>query len=121
MKRDWNLCKEILRRLEEKPERQHSMSFSEFEDLGTKERVGYHVYLLHNAGLIEAYTGNKPTRTDGYTPAHLTWEGQEFLEAARNDVAWKKALDLIADKGGGATFEILKAILTVLLKENFGL
>ena len=121
MTRDWDLCKKILHRLVEKPERQHSMSLSEFENLGSKERVGYHVYLLYNAGLIEAYTGRKPQRTDGYTPAHLTWEGQDFLEAARNDVVWKKALDRIADKGGGATFEILKAILVALLKENLGL
>ena len=121
MKRDWNLCKEILCRLETKPERQHSMRLSEFEDLGVKERVGYHVYLLHDAGLIEAYTSNKPNRTDAYEPAHLTWEGQDFLEAAKNDVAWKKALKHIAEKGGGATTEILKATLVFFLKDMLGI
>lgn len=121
MTRNWELCKEILSQLERKPERQHSMSLSEFENLGTKERIGYHVYLLYDAGLIEAYTGRNPRRTDGYEPAHLTWEGQDFLEAAKNDVAWRKAIDLITDKGGAVTFEILKTVLTMLLKENIGI
>lgn len=121
MKRDWDLCKAILQKLEEKPERQHSISLSELEELGVKERVGYHVYLLYDAGLIEAYVGRPPKRTDGYTPAHLTWEGQDFLEAARNDVAWRKALKYIADRGGGATFEILTIILDTYLRENLNL
>ena len=122
MKRDWNLCRGILHRLVEKPERQHSMPLSEFEDLeSSKERIGYHVYLLHDAGLIVAYKGSNPNRTDTYVPAHLTWEGQEFIEAATNDVDWKKSLENIAKKGGGATLEILKLTLSALLKERLGL
>ncbi len=46
--------------------------------------------LLHEAGLIDA---EKLTSADGVCgkPKRLTYNGHEFLDAARSDAVWRKA------------------------------
>jgi hypothetical protein len=46
----------------------------------------------------------------------LTWEGHEFLDAARDDTRWSKAKKLVQEKGGSLMFEALKAVLVQTLK-----
>jgi hypothetical protein len=74
------------------------------------EAVGYHVMLLHQAGLLEA-TDLSSMGNREWKPKWLTWEGHEFLEASRNETVWKKTLATVKDKGGGAVFEVVKALL----------
>jgi hypothetical protein len=66
--------------------------------------------LLQQAGLLEA---QDLSSRDGmhFAPKWLTWQGHEFLEAARDDSRWKKALELLRAKGGGLVFDVLKAVL----------
>jgi hypothetical protein len=75
--------------------------------------VGYHVMLLHQAHLIVAENQSYEQTSDasGWRPVALTWSGHEFLSAAENDGTWNKAKSLIASKGSGMAFEILKALL----------
>jgi hypothetical protein len=51
----------------------------------------------------------------------MTWAGHEFLDAAREDTRWKKAMDIVRDKGRSVTFEVLKALLISLIKTAVGL
>jgi hypothetical protein len=48
-------------------------------------------------------------------------QGHEFLDASRNETVWKKTLKTINEKGGGLTFEVIKALLTQYTKEEFNL
>ena len=83
MKRDMGLCREILRRieaLEGSPARPLKI-----EGHSEKE-VGYHVYLLHDAGLIKATDiGAQDVSTPNWWPLHLTWKGHEYLDQHRGD------------------------------------
>jgi hypothetical protein len=113
MKRDMDLCREVLRRLEEHPEPENYFPLN--IDNRSDEEVSYHVRLLHQAGLID---GENTTSRDGFGwhAFNLTWEGHEFLEAARDDGLWKKAKDTTLSKGGGLTLDVLKAVLVELAK-----
>lgn len=51
----------------------------------------------------------------------LTWAGHEFAEAARDDARWKKAMGLVAEKGGSITLDVMKDLLVSLMKSTFGL
>src|SRR4051794_40468009 len=57
----------------------------------TDEEVGYHIYLMADAGLL---TGEDSTHlgctSPRWMPSALTWAGHEFLDAARNDSVWAK-------------------------------
>lgn len=48
----------------------------------------------------------------------LTWDGHEFLEAARDDSLWEKAKRLVLEKTGTLTFEALKLALMEAMKSS---
>jgi hypothetical protein len=51
----------------------------------------------------------------------ITWDGYDFLEAAKNEAIWKKATDALTHSGVGVTLEILKALLIDFSKKAVGL
>jgi Hypothetical protein (DUF2513) len=86
------------------------------------EEVGFHVHLLGQAKLLE--TEDITTHGDkspNALPLGITWDGYDFLEAARNEVIWKKATDTLTHSGVGVTLEILKALLIDFGKKAVGL
>ena len=82
----------------------------------TEEEVNYHVMLLDEAGLIKAQ--NLTSHSGGrYIPIRLTWQGHEFLDAARDDTRWNKTKEVMAE-AGGFVFEIAKALLIEFMKKQ---
>ena len=114
MKRDMDLIRLILLNVEGEEEIDLS--------LYTQEKIGYHSWLLSDAGLVE---GQDITGLgDGHPEAIITWlnwEGHDFLDAARDDTTWNKAQTTIQEKVGTVTFDMLKALLVALTKEQLGL
>lgn len=101
----------------EKDATQKGFFVPEVEDY-TPEEINYHIELLEQAGL--AKTSRIPTgRSDIWKLGALMWEGQDFLDNARNQTTWNQAKELVKSKGGGASFEIFKAILISLVKSQF--
>jgi hypothetical protein len=109
MKRDMELARRILLAVEEAPCDSGGWVDRAIPDASEKQ-VAYHVMLLHQAGLVEA-TDLSTMRNREWKPKWLTWEGHEFLEASRNETAWKRTLATVGDKGGGAIFEVVRALL----------
>lgn len=119
MKRDLDLIRKMVLAIESAesgwaPE----LSFEAY----TPCQVGYHAYLLVDAGLAK---GVDNSAHGGQAPSAvitcLTWAGHEFAEAARDDIRWRRALAIAMEKGGAITFEVLKQLLTILMKGAFGL
>jgi len=119
VKRDLDLIRKMLLAVEE-----NSAGFApdlKFEGY-TDEQVGYHAYLLVDAGLarganVTAHVSDGPEAII----QSLTWEGHEFIDAARDDSRWQKAKSIVAEKGGGITLDVLKALLISLAKSAVGL
>jgi Hypothetical protein (DUF2513) len=52
----------------------------------------------------------------------LTMEGHNFLEAARDETRWSKAMKTVQEKGGGAvTIGVLIQLLSALMKQSLGI
>lgn len=83
----------------------------------TSNQVSYHIMLLHNAGLIEAVDASSKDGID-WKARNLTWEGHDFLEASENDTVWNKAKQIMKEKGGGMTLDVLKQLLVKLLQQH---
>jgi hypothetical protein len=79
------------------------------------DAINYNLILLLEAGYIigKEFSGNDQVTI---YPIRLTWEGHEFLDAARDDTRWEKAKSAIS-KVGGWSFEIAKPILMELAKD----
>ena len=107
MKRDMDLIRKILLRIEAS---NNALDMNDILDLGESEQqIAYHLELLLDAGLINAIDACTKTG-DNYMDLSLTWDGHEFLEAARDPSRWEQAR-LVAGKAGMMTFDILKEIL----------
>ena|ERR1019366_2380837 len=103
MKRDINIVRELLLRSE--------AAESPFAVSGVIET--YHVRLMIDAGLIDGRISEEITAT-----AHnawinrLTWAGHEFLDAARDEVLWRRVRDKFRPESSwtfGILLELLKA------------
>jgi hypothetical protein len=119
MKRDMDIVRTILLKIEDSEESPLGWTNIEIPDQ-PPELVSYHVLLLTDAGLVES--NNLSTRAGlDVRPKRLTWEGHEFLDAAKNDTIWNKAKDLVKEKGGSIPFEVLKGMLIKMTASLFGL
>lgn len=127
MKRNEDLLREILFLVEKHPfddgddwiniwtdihEHKNKQASSRY----TNKEISYHVMLLHEAGFIKAVEINK----DVWMPIRLTWDGHEFLEAARDTKRWNQVKDSMKSVGG-FVFEIGKPLLIELIKTQVGL
>ena len=118
MKRDMDLVREILLRIEDAP----GFAPKDIEVDGHSEAsVAYHIYLLIDAGFVE---GIDTTRMGSGGPTGLarrmTWEGHEFLDAAREPERWGVVKKMIG-KIGGATLPVWATLLENLRLEALGL
>ena len=57
----------------------------------------------------------------GHMVRNLTWEGHEFLDSAGNESVWDKTRQFIAEKGGGASFQVLTELLKKMILRQFDL
>jgi hypothetical protein len=74
--------------------------------------------LLDQAGLLTAEDLSSIDQVDasGWKPITLTWEGSEFLDAARSSENWAKAKRIMSEKGGGMVLEAMKSLLVEIAK-----
>ena len=111
MKRDM----ELIRLLLLKVEGEDIPDLSRF----TEEQQTYHLAQLINAELAH---GGVVEDERGYPCAAvatwLTWKGHEFLDAARNETIWKKAISRIKATGAALPLPILQDILTQLIRKQ---
>ena len=115
MKRDMDLIRQILLFLEDIDtfDTPLKMSVEEFD----QSIIDYHIYLLNQAGLIKAFDFSADEYSD-WRASHLTWQGHEFLAVAKDDTRWNKVKTAVKKHGGSATFEVVKTLLSELLKEQ---
>lgn len=119
MKRDMDLIRKILLAIEESPEGwAPRLEIENYSDVA----IGYHAYLLIDAGLAHR---DDATPMGSEAPegliTHLTWEGHEFAEAARDDNRWNQAMGVVAEKGGDVTLDVMKQLLVSLMRGSLGL
>src|SRR5207245_11663571 len=114
MKRDMNLIRLLLMRLEGEQE-------VDLDAYSENERI-YHSALLIEANLVDGVIRKDAEGyPSGVASIRLTWKGHDFLDAARNESVWKKATGKVRSKGLSLTFDLLKELLTLTLRHELGL
>ena len=106
MKRDFDLIRKILFEIEDVPAGETNFHFDAMDgyDLVT---VNEHIELLEQAGLIKAAIMRDFSGICAVSIQGLTWQGHDFLDAARNDTLWNKAKEKYLKPGMSVTFDIL--------------
>jgi hypothetical protein len=111
MKRDMEIVRNLLLRAEAA---EGSVSINDPVET-------YHVRIMIQAGLVEGRISEEITSD---APRHsyihnLTWTGHDFLDAARNDTAWRTVKEKVLKPGVSWTFELLKEVLKALARQQF--
>ena len=111
-----DLARLILLKIEQTADDPRSWINLEVPDY-TPAEVSYHVMILNEAGLIDACDLSTMGRGNSdWRPKRLTWNGHEFLDAARNDSIWNKA----KEKAISMNFELLKELLLCIIRQQLG-
>jgi hypothetical protein len=119
VKRDMDLVRAILIVLDDHPSgyAPHKIEIDGYSD----EQIGYHIYLLGQAGLLDV---SDASSLDGLSPKaiphSLTWAGHEFLASAREQSNWLQAKKIIKGAGEGS-FQVWQAVLTKVVMSGLGL
>ena len=88
----------------------------------SEEEIGHHVYLMGQAGLLVVIDYiNMASPSPVATPVSMTWNGHEFLSAAKSDSVWNQAKSRLGGTFQTVSLEVLKALLVAVTKENIGL
>jgi len=122
LKRDMDLVRTILLHFEEKKDFRHQKP-EDFQFAGFDERtIAYHVDLMYEAGLLscEATRSRGKERLVQAIPYRLTWQGHEFLDAARNPKVWEQAKSTFREKAIGMSFDLLREVLIGLSRAGLG-
>lgn len=120
MKCDRNLVRKMLLEIENQ-ESGYAPGNIVIEDYN-QEQIRYHAYIMTQGGLIESIScTNLNSNSPQAIPKNLTWAGHEFIATARNDTLWKKAMNMVNEKGGSITISALSQLLGSLMKQQFNL
>ena len=123
MKREIDLVRLILKDLGEAP------SGEIIEDVRYHDRydptvIHYNMKLLIDEGFVvedRIQLGDRGRGILSISLKELTWKGNDFLDAARDDSVWQKAKQHILKPGASFTFDVLLEWLKAELKSRLGL
>lgn len=90
MQRDMDLIRQLLFKMED-----HSGAFAPHDyavEGYTPDQIGYHIWLSGQAGLMKVIdVTNAGSSGPQAIPLNLTWDGHDFIAAARSDTTWAHA------------------------------
>lgn len=107
MKRNLDLARLIVQRLREKESQDGWLELT--LDGFSPDDISYHVYLLSDAGLVDAQEA--PAGSGTWKARGLRWAGHEFFEVSRNKILWKAAKSRLHEQGIGVSFDLIKSLL----------
>jgi hypothetical protein len=115
MKRDMDLLRSILLEIEKSETWNEGIEIK--IDGKNNEEIGYHIFLLEQANLIEIVEQRPMGPKSGRHPCCLTWAGCEFLSAAKDDTRWNSVKEN-AKRIGAEVFEvILKGLISSAIQQ----
>lgn len=116
MRRDWELVRRIMLRVEERNHEEREVTSADFKP--TDEALAaYNMQLLVEAGLAEG--GGRFDMVNAPPYAYilrLTWPGHELLDDIRGETAWTRIKTVAKDKGIDLTIDSIKVLAKVVVE-----
>lgn len=120
MKRDMDLIRELMLKLESIPLEFGDNTHLEPSDPRLQiadysvDQIAYHLDLIEQAGFLKSCRGRPAI---GVMFSGLSWSGHEFLDSVRNPDVWHKT-KAIAAAAGGATIDIIVMAAKTYLQQQ---
>lgn len=111
MKRDWEIIRAVLLKLEGAPSANTVLRPDHMREYPEQE-VAYNMRLLHQAGYLKG--SFLESSSNGVINAaivkHLTNAGHELLDTIRNETVWEKTKATFQSRGIDMTFDLVIAV-----------
>ena len=122
MKRDLDLCRELMLAFEAAPAGQtiHTISLTGGGEIDAANAFA-HIDLLIGAGFLEGEVYPNQTDPDNgmFFVEKITWAGHDFIDSARSESVWSKTKDRLK-KAGSWTFSLVMETLKDEAKSHIG-
>ena len=123
MKRDLDLIRDMMLRIEACHPKDGKITSETFKDLcDDEEKVAFHLFILYDVGFIVAEPVNhSKMRCSDYIVEYLTFIGCDYLDSIRDQSVWNSIKEKLRRIGGNATLDILTDLASSLLREQLGM
>lgn len=121
LKRDLDLMRHMMLRIEEKASWGKVLQRVDFQDLcNDLSIVAGHLRLLREANYINAQSISSASG-ENYFVYDLTFQGHDYLDSIRDDSVWHEVKQKIATVVGAASVEVVKAAADMIIRSRLGL
>ena len=113
MKRNWDVIRKIMVKLEEIPTEGAQLDSDAVHGVD-EETVFYHMRMMIEAGLAVGSCPEMLGRCSGCL-FRLTWDGHELLDKIRRDTVWNKIKETAKTKSIDLSADVVKAIAKTVM------
>lgn len=117
MKRDLDLLRAILLRIEEA---ESNIENHNFYDLDDPTIVDFHICLLIDAGFVSAIDISNNVAPYYFIIQRLTFAGCEYLDSVRSTTIWEQVKQKLSAVGGSASLDVITSLCADLAKSQLG-
>lgn len=118
MQRDMDLVRKLLIEVEKSEGPMVKCAIDGYSDV----QIGYHAYIMAQAGFIEAVDATTTDRlVPYYIPTILTWDGHEFLNGIKSPTDWDRVKKSVIQPAGGFVVSLAKEYILHELKTRIGI
>lgn len=120
MKRDMDLVRTILMKVEERTKTRMRDLVPDPKDEEEWQRYSYHIKMLVDERFLDGSAFSSMKNTD-WLDLELRWPGHEFLNTLRDPTVWEKTKEIARRAGGGGVqvmLEIGKTVVVEAAKEQ---
>lgn len=120
MKRDLDLLREIMLKIEESDE---NLDITCLTDVSSKYAlISFHVQLLIDSDFIEATPISIMRQSfENYIITRLTSHGCDYLDSVRDEGVWSKTKSSLIQVGSSASLDIIKQLAGKIILNSLGL
>lgn len=117
MKRDLNLLRNMMLRIEELDSTKHKITINSFLDLcDNPAKISLHIELLIDSYFIEASEPIYCRTIKDFLIYRLTSNGYDYLDAVREPSIWQKTTNKLLEVGGTATLDVVKDVASSFIR-----
>lgn len=122
MKRNLDLIRDILLRIEDISNGTRLICVEDFTDLcDDRHYISYHLELLEDAGYIVVIDHPYTDDYKDFALTRLTMLGADYLDSVRNNSIWVKVKDKLEKVGNGASLKVVCDVATSIIKQQLGI
>ncbi|MDR6734204.1 DUF2513 domain-containing protein [Sphingobacterium sp. 2149] len=120
MKLEIDLCRQILKKIEEEGGENGLQKFPRIENV-EDNLVFYQIKKMQEAGYVSYKVYGKGLHDQfEYFKVDATFYGHEFLRQMMDNTIWSKTKEIIKKKGIDLTFDTVKLAIPLAIKAIFG-